>query len=149
MERNVEIGDGFGQVCLWPAISIRKDSKPGPVECDDVLRFEKYFLDELDTRVQFLEMVVTNPELEGGVPVGGTGGRIDIVFSVHDEDVITKFALARLEFGIRWIEDALSNCNNSAHMYPDRFRGYMSWDPDPAAVGDAIAIALGALDDEG
>lgn len=39
---------------------------------------------------------------------GGEGGRRDVIFGVHPEDV-QGFALPRLQYGISWWEDALYN----------------------------------------
>jgi hypothetical protein len=42
--------------------------------------------------------------------VEGTGGRNDVFFYVHDND-IDKFSVPRLSMGIRWWEDVLGNGN--------------------------------------
>ena len=49
--------------------------------------FERVFL-KIDTRIRFLEEVVTIPDKdENGNNIEGTGGRRDILFAVHKDDV--------------------------------------------------------------
>lgn len=111
---NVTLKEGFHQVCVWPGTIVEEP------EIEDFVRF---FRAEMNTRVQFLETVITGPDLENGVPVPGTGGRHDVFFAVHDEDV-SKFAVPRLSLGIRWIEDALAG---SMGIWPERIREYATW----------------------
>lgn len=79
--------------------------------------FVKFFEAQFGTRIIYLEEVVTGPGS------GGPGGRNDVLFAVHDEDVM-KFAVPRLTMGIRWIEDAL---NGDSSIYPERLSGYRCW----------------------
>jgi len=92
--------------------------------------FEKWVAEEFDgTRAKFVEVVVTLPDRdEDGEPVPDTGGRDDLLFYVHDED-ISKFAVPRLEYGIRWWEDALANFGEE--IYPsDALKKYPNtWEP--------------------
>ena len=74
--------------------------------------FEKYFLDEFNVRVKFLEIVITN----GNIERNEEGGRSDLFFYLHDDDVM-KFAVERLAMGIRWWEDVVSY-NDNAYLYP-------------------------------
>ena len=112
---NVKLNDGFTQVCIWPGTIVGRARKD---------EFEAYFKDEMDVRVQYLEDVYTAPDVEDGVAVAGTGGRCDALLAVHSEDV-GKFAIPRLQMGIRWIEDVYGNGN--AALYPERMVQYMSW----------------------
>jgi hypothetical protein len=57
--------------------------------------------------------VKTNPEL--GETLEQSGGRNDLFFFVHDEDV-AKFAIPRLQMGIRWWEDVVSY-NHGSYLY--------------------------------
>ena len=52
-------------------------------------------------------------------------------FAVHQDD-IGKFAVKRLQYGIRWIEDAMSNVNGYYlnPIYPEYIEGYKSWNAD-------------------
>lgn len=128
--------DGFTQVCVWPGTILNEAGAPASPE--DAERFEALMLRHFSTRVQYLEEVKTGPDVENGHPVEGAGGRNDLLFAVHGDD-IGRFAVPRLMAGIRWIEDALAPHNSSAHLYPERLRGYVSWD---AGIG-------GCDDDEG
>jgi hypothetical protein len=61
-------------------------------------------------------VLFTNPDLdERSRPIAATGGRSDVFFYIHDED-ITKFAVPRLGLGIRWWEDVV-HYNNNSHLY--------------------------------
>lgn len=107
----------FQQVCVWPGTILEKDQ---------VGEFEQWVADEFGTRVKYLETVVTGPDLdENGKPVLGTGGRHDLMFAVHSEDV-GKFAVPRLKAGMRWLEDIY--LNGHGHIYPDRVKEqYWCW----------------------
>lgn len=113
---NVERKDSFRQVAVWEGTIVGSD---------EIANFEKFILDELGTRVQYLEEIKTFPD--EGVP--GTGGRNDVFFAVHDEDV-GKFAIPRFQYHMRWIEDVLSYHNYCSLIYPERVKGYCSlgWD---------------------
>ena len=53
-----------------------------------------------------------------GKNVGETGGRNALFFYIHQKD-ISKFAIPRLQAGIRWWEDVLGNGNG--HLYSEEF----------------------------
>jgi hypothetical protein len=112
MSENIELKEGFTIVCVWPATIISSEEVP---------EFEKFFQDEMGVRVQYLESIKTNPDLVEGCSVNGTGGREDILFGVHGED-IGKFAIPRLQFGIRWLEDVYFN--DQGYLYPVRIKQY-------------------------
>lgn len=116
MAKNVELKKDFVQVCVWPGTIVGKDC---------IKEFEHFFESEMDVRVQYLEEIYTNPDIEFGMPVEGTGGRCDCLFAVHIDDVM-KFALPRLKMGIRWLEDVYGN--GHGHIYPARVVDYMTWD---------------------
>jgi len=101
----------YNQLCMLPGTIV------GPDEIQD---FEKFFLDELGVRVKYECEVETLPDLDDdGNAVEGTGGRNDLFFYLHDED-IQKFAVRRLTLGIRWWEDVIKY-NDNAHMYTQEF----------------------------
>ena len=101
----------YNQLCVWPATVVGKD---------DVKSLEDFFKDEMDVRVKYKTEVLTNPDLDGnGNEVPDTGGRNDLFFYVHDDD-IGKFAVPRLSMGIRWYEDVVSY-NDGAYLYPESF----------------------------
>lgn len=92
----------FSQVCVWPATIIGKSN---------IKEFEKWLKQEFGVRAKYCEEVETLPT--PGEP--DTGGRNDVFFRVHQDD-IPKFAVARLQIGIRWWEDVLLNGNGV--LYP-------------------------------
>ena len=101
----------YNQLCVWPATVVGKD---------DVKDLEDFFKKEMDVRVKYKTEVLTNPDLdENGNEVPDTGGRNDLFFYVHDDD-IGKFAVPRLSMGIRWYEDVVSY-NDGAYLYPQSF----------------------------
>lgn len=92
----------FNQLCVWEATIVG----------DDLINdFTKFFEEEMGVRVKFSEEVKTLPT--PGVP--DTGGRNDVFFYIHDDDIM-KFAVPRLQMGIRWWEDVLGNGNGE--LYP-------------------------------
>lgn len=113
---NVQLKNGFKQVCVWPATLCSPEK---------VAEFEQFILDEFGTRVQYLEEIRTYPDYKDGRVVDGTGGRNDLFFAVHTDDV-GKFAVPRLGYGIRWLEDMFGN--GHASLYPGRIVDYMCWD---------------------
>ena len=75
----------------------------------------------MGVRIKFKCEVETLPDIENGKAVPDTGGRNDLFFYVHEDD-IPKFALPRLQMGIRWWEDVISyNRINNEHLYTDEF----------------------------
>lgn len=110
--------EGFSQVCVWPSCL---------VGAEKVQDFEQIMKENFDVRVQYLEEIETFPDKdELGRDIEGTGGRNDLFFTIHNDDV-GSFALKRLSCGIRWIEDVLSDCNYNQRIYPDRVFEYKTW----------------------
>ena len=93
----------FNQLCVLQGC-IMPDG--GPQELIE------FFKKEMGVRVQYENQVKTLPDFEGCTE---TGGSYDIFFYIHDED-ISKFAVPRLQMGIRWWEDVLGNGNGK--LYP-------------------------------
>lgn len=107
----------YQQVCIWPGtLVVEADEMQNMTREERIARFETFMREEFGVRVKYLEEVKTNPDLKGGVPVPNTGGRNDLFFSVHNED-INKFAVPRLRAGIRWYEDVVSY-NGHSYLYP-------------------------------
>ena len=96
----------FNQLCVWPG-TVVGDSKK--VQKD----FVKFFKDELGVTVKYETEVKTLPD-PGDLGMK-TGDRNDIFFYIADGD-ISKFAIPRLNMGIRWYEDVLSNGGDK--LYP-------------------------------
>ena len=93
----------FNQLCVWHGTILGNSS---------VEDFEAFFKDK-GFRVKFAEEVVTNPDKdEFGNDVPETGGRHDLLFYIHDDD-IPEFALKRFNLGIRWWEDVVKYNDNS------------------------------------
>jgi len=113
--KNVKLNDNFTQVCVWPGTEVKET---------EVEAFVGFMLENFKCRIQFLETVETAPDMKNGYPVEGTGGRHDVFFAVHSEDV-GDFAIPRITFGIRWIEDVYGN--KQGHLYPARIKEYCSW----------------------
>ena len=120
---NVERKESFNQVCVWPGVvvtSVDDDGDPGSTPED----FETYMQQEFDIRIQFLEEVVTLPR------EGEEGGRIDCFFAIHEDDISGSFCMKRLQYGMRWIEDVISNCEGEGTkglFYPVRVIEYCGW----------------------
>lgn len=101
----------FTQLCVWPG-TVLGDSTPQDLE--------QFFLDEMKTRVKYKCEVVTNPDIdESGNAIPETGGRNDLFFYVHSDD-INHFAVPRLKMGIRWWEDVVGY-NDNRHLYSEEF----------------------------
>lgn len=98
---------------------------------DGVQDFEDFFKTEFDTRVQYLETVLTKPDKDSdGNIIENTGGRSDVFFAIHDDDV-SKFAVPRFKMGIRWIEDAVSIVNNeNGIIYDKDVLSYVTWNEE-------------------
>lgn len=102
------IMENYTQLCLWAGTVV------GP---ENIAAFESYMLDVMGVRIKYAEEVVTLPTLTDGVREVGTGGRTDVLFYVHDDD-ISKFAIKKLEYGIRWWEDVIKY-NPHHNIYPN------------------------------
>jgi hypothetical protein len=101
----------FKQLCVWPGTLLGEST---PQE------FEQYFLDEMGVRVKYHTEVKTLPDLDSyGRRVPDTGDRNDLFFFVHNEDTV-KFAVPRLQMGIRWWEDVVKY-NDNRHLYTEEF----------------------------
>ena len=118
--KNIERKPDYNQVVVWPGTLIKLEQLP---------EFKQFILDELGTRAQYLETILTAPDMTDGSPVEDTGGRSDVFFAIHKDD-INHFALKRLALGMRWIEDAISEVNGGCVLYPERVKGYCHWDTE-------------------
>ena len=97
--------DKFNQLCVLQGCLF----PDGGVE-----EFHKLFEDEFGVRVKFENQVKTLPDMKDGEPIPETGGRNDLFFYIHDDD-IGKFAVPRLSMGVRWWEDVLGNGNGKLY----------------------------------
>ena len=94
--------ENFNQVCVWEGTV---------VGANEVGSFENWVQLEFGVRAKYSEEVLTLPT----PGEEGTGGRNDLFFRIHDED-IQKFAVPRISIGVRWWEDVLGNGNGE--LYP-------------------------------
>jgi hypothetical protein len=114
-KKAVKRNEKFNQVCVWPGTLVGAEKKD---------EFEIFMKENFSARVQYLEEFETNPNDDQI----DTGGRNDVLFAVHEED-IHSFALARLSAGMRWIEDVLDNAdkNDESEIYPSHLKDYRTW----------------------
>lgn len=113
-KNNVELKPRFTQACDWEATI---------VGADKIEDFVAFMANDFGVRIQYLEEIVTGPEIKNGRGVPDTGGRSDVFFAVHDDDV-DKFAMKPLAYGIRWVDDVLAAENYASEIYPNRVFGY-------------------------
>lgn len=100
----------YNQLCVLSGVFVGEEN---------IQDFEDYFLSK-GFRVSYETEVLTLPDRDGkGDPVPETGGRSDVFFWIHDED-IHSFALPRLHMGIRWWEDVIKY-NDNSHLYTPEF----------------------------
>lgn len=126
----IELEKDFNQVCIWPGTMVinkgpeEDDLVPGSEEAQkEIEEFTKFMKKEMRVRVQYLHEIKTGPDQKRGGPVPETGGRNDLFFAIHDDDV-SLFSIQRLPYGIRWIEDAL---DNNPEIYPEWVKDYRTW----------------------
>ena len=118
-QENTPRSEDYNQVCVWPGTILPETH---------IEKFVKHF-EENGFRIQHLETLRTGPDLDStGKPIDGTGGRSDVLFAIHNDDVM-KFAIPRMQMGIRWIEDVLDNeaRANDYSIYPARVQEYRTW----------------------
>lgn len=86
----------FEQVCVWPFTLCPPD---------EAKALEQFFIDKLGVRVRYIgENKVSDKQT-------------DTLFYIASED-IPKFAVSRLNAGIRWLEDVKRNEGERGGFYP-------------------------------
>lgn len=95
--------DDFKQLCVIQGCKLGESTE------DD---FINIFKKDFGVRVKFCEEVITN----GSKERNEEGGRTDIFFYIHDDDIL-DFAFKRIAFGVRWWEDVVVY-NDGAYLYP-------------------------------
>ena len=90
------IMEHYNQLVVWPG-TIVGDS-------NEQLKFQTW-LDEEGFRAKYVTEFKTLPDSPGDIH---TGGRNDLLFYIHEDDV-GKFAIWRLQYEMRWWEDYLDN----------------------------------------
>ena len=136
MNKSIRLKEGFSQVCIWPGTEFKSGNER------EIKEFELAIEATTNTKIQFLERIFTNPDIDkDGREVFDTGGRSDLLFAVHKND-IGKFSIPRLKMGIRWVEDVLAKCNYKCHIYPDHVYNYVSWNEEEIDFPEGAACAL-------
>lgn len=126
----VERQEDYSQVVVWEGTTVGEER---------IQDFIDWFKSEFDVRVQYLEEIQTLPSVKEGRAVEGTGGRNDVFFAVHKDD-IPRAAMVKLQLGARWIEDALAATNNGVTLsgkpllYPDHVLEYKTWDAESSQL---------------
>jgi len=129
----IKLKEGFSQVCVLQGVILEENG---------IKDFEDYVKEFSSCRIQFLETIITKPDTyKNGIEIYETGGRSDIFFAVHNDD-IGKFAIPRLSIGARWIEDVLADCNYKSHIYPDHVYNYITWNEDSITFPNVNNYAL-------
>lgn len=107
----LEVQNDYSQLCVWHGTTVLNSDHPHTVE-----QFEAWMMEEFGVRAKYEAEIKTNPDRDKyNNPVPETGGRTDLFFYVHNED-LGKFAIARIPYGIRWWEDVIDNGNG--YLYP-------------------------------
>ena len=102
----------FTQLCVWAGVDLEGSS---------IKELTDFFIENFETRIKYETQITTLPDLDSyGNRVPETGGRNDIFFYVHTDDIM-QFAVPRLSIGIRWWEDVIVY-NDNTHLYPQEFR---------------------------
>ena len=105
-------GDPFWQLCVLQSMHLG-DASPQ--------EFERGMKKIFKCRFKFEAEVKTLPDLDRNKkPIPGTGGRTDLFFYVHEDDT-DKFAVPRMEWGIRWWEDVIVYNKGNRHLYTRGF----------------------------
>lgn len=88
----------MGQIVVWEGTIVGHNKKE---------EFEKW-MKQNGFRIKYLTEFKTLQDIKDGMAVPNTGGRNDLLFEVQSQDV-KKFAIWRLDYGMRWWEDYLDN----------------------------------------
>lgn len=100
--------NNYTQLCVWQGVELNNLNTQ---------EFENWMLENFDTRIKYETQIKTLPDLDkNGCSIPYTGGRNDVFFYAHTED-IGKFAVPRLQAGIRWWEDVVGY-NDNSYLYP-------------------------------
>lgn len=125
-DESFEKEEGYGVLAVWPQILAEKDDEE---QIQD-------FMSNMGcrNRVKIVGCVKTLPNYEHRNDDNPqTGGRVDLCFYFHDEDIY-RVAVRRLAHGIRWWEDVVMNelehglsqgiIYEDYTIYPEDFRAF-------------------------
>lgn len=109
--------NNYTQVCVWASTIVGKEKSK---------EFEDYMKSEYKIRAKYVRELKTIPDQANGKDVEGTGGRNDVFFTIHTDD-IPKFAIPRLSMDppVRWIEDVIDNGGQS--IYQENISVHRTW----------------------
>jgi hypothetical protein len=125
LTENVKLEKDYEQVCVFSGMTIA-----GEKDVNDLINFIK---EEFNVRIQYLECIETGPDVNHhGKSVSGTGGRHDVFFAIHKED-LGRFVIPKIQTGASWIEDVLAKCNYTSPIYPKRVFDYCGWNTEHLA----------------
>jgi hypothetical protein len=118
--------ENYNILALWPSIVVQKDDEDSVQE----------FMSNMGCKhpIKLVGCVETLPDWhERNDEEPTTGGRIDLAFYFHSEDIY-RIAVRRLQHGIRWWEDVVANdiehglnkgmIYEEYTIYPEDFRAF-------------------------
>ena len=107
------VQNNFTQLCVWQGTVLGEKKKQ---------EFIDWIKEEFDCRATYECEVKTLPSLdENRSPIKDTGGRNDLFFYIHTDD-IPKFAGKRIAYSIRWWEDVVVYNVDGADLYTSEFK---------------------------
>lgn len=111
----------FSQAVSWPGTTIGAGTPD---------QLEEFIAETFSgTRAKYIGCFLTKPDVDRfGESVPDTGGRSDLCFYVHEDDM-GKFAVQRLQFNMRWVDDVIANekARGTASIYVQEFHDLCSW----------------------
>jgi len=113
---NVVLREPYLKIMVYPALVV------GP---QNIRAFEQWVMTEFNTRIRYLEEIVTGSSVWDGRRDYSTAGRNDVFFAVHSDDIVSPSGPRRLARGMRWIDDILDTERRKLQsMYPVRIFEY-------------------------
>ena len=100
--------EDYDQLLIWPATTF------------DMKKDQKFLQKAMRDRFGIKHELVIVGTVETLPGEGGRGGRSDLFWLVHKDDVARFSNIKRLRMGIRWWEDIFYN--NGEGIYPAKFR---------------------------
>jgi len=120
----------YDQLCVMQGTTLGDKTKED---------FEKWMKQTLNVRVKFAEEVITN----GSVEREEEGGRHDLLFYVHNDDITASFCTERFKVGIRWWEDVVV-FNDGSYLYTQEVLDKYppAWGNEPMTTKPILPINL-------
>tara|TARA_R100000655_G_scaffold28734_1_gene58483 strand:+ start:33822 stop:34202 length:381 start_codon:yes stop_codon:yes gene_type:complete len=100
INKDIQLRQSHTQLCVWLAIGVQNAEKPISIK-----EFEDFMMDELNYRVQYIYEYATRADNSG------EGGRNDVVFALHKDDVMRMIGDRFIRFNgdIKWYDDYKAN----------------------------------------